>query len=102
MLRMAPLKDTLRRERRRAGLTQEELADKADVGHATIARIEAGYINAPRVSRSVTCWMTSSINNAPARFFLRRHAEAHGRLINAPARRFVRAALFNYFTFTVY
>ena len=50
MLRMAPLKDTLRRERRRAGLTQEELADKADVGHATIARIEAGYINAPRVS----------------------------------------------------
>jgi predicted transcriptional regulator len=50
MLQMAPLKETLRRERRRAGLTQGELADKAGVGIATIARIETGDIDAPRVS----------------------------------------------------
>ena len=50
MLRMAPLKETLMRERRRAGLTQEELAEKAGVGIATIARIETGDIDAPRVS----------------------------------------------------
>jgi predicted transcriptional regulator len=50
MLRMAPLKETLRRERRRAGLTQGELAAKADVGIATIARVESGEIDAPRVS----------------------------------------------------
>ncbi len=48
--RMAPLKDVLRRERRKAGLTQEELAKKAGVSLPTIARIEAGYIDAPRVS----------------------------------------------------
>lgn len=40
MLAMAPLKEKLRTERRRAGLTQDELAKKASVGVATIARIE--------------------------------------------------------------
>jgi transcriptional regulator with XRE-family HTH domain len=50
MLRMSPLKDTLRRERRMAGLTQGELAEKADVGLTTISRIESGDIEEPRVS----------------------------------------------------
>ena len=50
MLTVAPLKDKLRRERRRAALTQEQLADKAGVGIATIARIEGGDITEPRVS----------------------------------------------------
>jgi transcriptional regulator with XRE-family HTH domain len=47
---MAPLKETLRRERRRAGLTQEELAKKAGVGTVTIRRIETGMIEEPRVA----------------------------------------------------
>jgi transcriptional regulator with XRE-family HTH domain len=50
MLTVAPLKEKLRTERRRAALTQEELADKAGVGIATIARIETGEITEPRVS----------------------------------------------------
>jgi transcriptional regulator with XRE-family HTH domain len=50
MLKMTPLKNVLRRERRRAGLTQAELAEKSGVSLPTIARIEAGYIEAPRVS----------------------------------------------------
>ena len=50
MLTVATLKDKLRRERRRAALTQEQLADKAGVGIATIARIEGGDITEPRVS----------------------------------------------------
>jgi transcriptional regulator with XRE-family HTH domain len=49
MLRVA-LSDTLRRYRRRAGFTQEELAQEAGVGIATIARIEIGEIKEPRVS----------------------------------------------------
>jgi len=50
MLTVAPLKEKLRTERRRAALTQGELAAKAGVGIATIARIEAGDIEEPRVS----------------------------------------------------
>ncbi len=50
MLAMAPLKEKLRTERRRAALTQEELAEKAGVGVATIARIEGGKMEEPRVS----------------------------------------------------
>lgn len=50
MLTVAPLKDRLREERRRAALTQGELADKAGVGITTIVRIEKGDITEPRVS----------------------------------------------------
>jgi len=50
MQTMAPLSQTLRRERRRAGLTQEELAEAAGVGINTIRRIEQGEIEEPRVS----------------------------------------------------
>lgn len=50
MLAMAPLREKLRSERRRAALTQEELAKRAGVGVATIARIEGGDIEEPRVS----------------------------------------------------
>lgn len=50
MIAMAPLKEKLRTERRRAALTQEDLAAKAGVGVATIARIEGGEIEEPRVS----------------------------------------------------
>jgi transcriptional regulator with XRE-family HTH domain len=50
MLTVAPLKDRLREERRRAALTQGELAEKAGVGINTIVRIETGEITEPRVS----------------------------------------------------
>ena len=50
MLAVAPLSEKLRTERRRAALTQGELAKKADVGIATIVRIESGEIKEPRVS----------------------------------------------------
>lgn len=50
MLTVAPLKEKLKTERRRAALTQIELAEKAGVGIATIARIETGEIEEPRVS----------------------------------------------------
>ncbi len=50
MLAVAPLKEKLRVERRRAALTQEELAKRAGVGVATIARIEGGKMDEPRVS----------------------------------------------------
>jgi transcriptional regulator with XRE-family HTH domain len=50
MLTVAPLKETLREERRRAGLTQGELAERANVGINTIVRIETGEITEPRVS----------------------------------------------------
>ena len=50
MLVMASLKDKLRRSRRRAALTQTELAEKSGVGITTITRIEAGHIPEPRVS----------------------------------------------------
>ncbi len=49
MLRVA-LKDKLREERRKAGLTQGELATAAGVGVNTVARIEGGDIEEPRVS----------------------------------------------------
>jgi transcriptional regulator with XRE-family HTH domain len=48
MLRMAPLQEVLRRKRRRAGLTQEELADKAGVATTTVSRIEEG-VTQPRI-----------------------------------------------------
>ena len=50
MLTMAPLGETLKEERRRAGLTQGELADKSGVGITTIVRIERGQITEPRVT----------------------------------------------------
>ena len=50
MLTMAPIKDKLRDARRRAALTQGELADKSGVGITTITRIESGHITEPRVS----------------------------------------------------
>jgi transcriptional regulator with XRE-family HTH domain len=50
MFTVAPLKDRLREERRRAALTQGELAEKAGVGINTIVRIETGEITEPRVS----------------------------------------------------
>jgi transcriptional regulator with XRE-family HTH domain len=50
MLTVAPLRENLREARRRAALTQGELADKASVGITTIVRIETGEITEPRVS----------------------------------------------------
>ena len=50
MLPVAALKDKLRNARRRAALTQGELADKSGVGITTITRIESGHITEPRVS----------------------------------------------------
>jgi transcriptional regulator with XRE-family HTH domain len=50
MLIVAPLKEKLREARRRAALTQGELAEKAGVGINTIVRIETGEIEEPRVS----------------------------------------------------
>ena len=50
MLTVAPLKERLREERRRAALTQGELAQKSGVGITTIVRIERGDITEPRVS----------------------------------------------------
>jgi predicted transcriptional regulator len=50
MLTVAELRDNLRRARRRAGLTQIELAEKSNVGITTITRIESGHIPEPRVS----------------------------------------------------
>jgi transcriptional regulator with XRE-family HTH domain len=50
MLSVAPLREKLRQERRRAALTQGELAEKAGVGINTIVRIETGEITEPRVS----------------------------------------------------
>lgn len=46
---MGRLSDNLRHARRAAGLSQVELAERAGVGAATIARIEAGGMD-PRVS----------------------------------------------------
>ncbi len=50
MLTVAPLKEKLREKRRRAALTQGELAEKAGIGINTIVRIETGEITEPRVS----------------------------------------------------
>ena len=50
MLTVAPLKEKLKEERRRAALTQGELAERAGVGINTIVRIETGQISEPRVS----------------------------------------------------
>jgi transcriptional regulator with XRE-family HTH domain len=50
MITVAPIKDKLRDARRRAALTQGELADKSGVGITTITRIESGHITEPRVS----------------------------------------------------
>jgi ribosome-binding protein aMBF1 (putative translation factor) len=50
MLTVATLAERLKDARRRAMLTQEELAEEADVGVATIRRIEVGEILEPRFS----------------------------------------------------
>lgn len=47
---MTPLQERLREARRKAALTQTELADKSGVGITTITRIEKGHITEPRVS----------------------------------------------------
>ena len=53
MQAVARLADNLRRARRAAGLSQLELSKRAGVGAATIARIEAGEIDNPRVNTLV-------------------------------------------------
>lgn len=50
MVAVAPLGEKLKGERRRAALTQGELAEKAGVGINTVVRIETGEITEPRVS----------------------------------------------------
>ncbi len=50
MLAVATLGEKLKDARRRAVLTQEELAEKSGVGVATIIRLERGQIEEPRVS----------------------------------------------------
>ena len=50
MLEVAPLSKKLKEARRRALMTQGELARAAGVGITTIVRIEQGQITEPRVS----------------------------------------------------
>jgi transcriptional regulator with XRE-family HTH domain len=50
MLAVATIGEKLKDARRRAVLTQEELAERSGVGVATIIRIERGQITEPRVS----------------------------------------------------
>jgi transcriptional regulator with XRE-family HTH domain len=50
MLAVATLGEKLKDARRRAVLTQEELAEKSGVGVATIIRLERGQVEEPRVS----------------------------------------------------
>ena len=50
MLAVATLGEKLKDARRRAVLTQEQLAEKAGVGVATIIRLERGQVEEPRVS----------------------------------------------------
>ena len=54
-------------ERRRAALTQRELAEKAGVGINTIVRIETGEIAEPRVSalRKLAAALASTPRSAP-------------------------------------
>jgi transcriptional regulator with XRE-family HTH domain len=47
---VARLSDNLRHARRDAGLSQAELAKRSGVGAATVARIEAGAIDNPRLN----------------------------------------------------
>jgi transcriptional regulator with XRE-family HTH domain len=47
---VARLSDNLRHARRDAGLSQAELAKRSGVGTATVARIEAGAIDNPRLN----------------------------------------------------
>jgi transcriptional regulator with XRE-family HTH domain len=50
MLAVATLGEKLKDARRRAVLTQEQLAEKSGVGVATIIRLERGQVEEPRVS----------------------------------------------------
>jgi transcriptional regulator with XRE-family HTH domain len=50
MLVMTEVGDRLKRARRRAMLTQEQLADKSGVGVTTINRIEKGHVEDPHFS----------------------------------------------------
>jgi transcriptional regulator with XRE-family HTH domain len=50
MLTMATLSEKLKDARRRALMTQTDLAEAAGVGITTIVRIERGQITEPRVS----------------------------------------------------
>jgi transcriptional regulator with XRE-family HTH domain len=47
---VATLGEKLKDARRRAVLTQEQLAEKSGVGVATIIRLERGQVEEPRVS----------------------------------------------------
>jgi transcriptional regulator with XRE-family HTH domain len=47
---MEESKDKIRRYRRRAMLTQRELAEKAGVGVGTVSRLEEGVVTDPRFS----------------------------------------------------
>jgi transcriptional regulator with XRE-family HTH domain len=50
MLVMTEVGDRLKRTRRRAMLTQEQLAKKSGVGITTINRIEKGHVEDPHFS----------------------------------------------------
>lgn len=50
MLVMTEVGESLKRARRRAMLTQEQLAEKSGVGVTTINRIEKGHVEDPHFS----------------------------------------------------
>jgi len=50
---VARLSDNVRHYRREAGLSQVELADKAGIGATSVARIEGGHMENPRVQTVV-------------------------------------------------
>jgi transcriptional regulator with XRE-family HTH domain len=68
------LADNVRRERERAGLSQEALADACELGRGAIARIEKAE-REPRVSTLVAC---SIALNVPLRVFLQGLPEGTG------------------------
>lgn len=50
---MRELGSNIRLFRRQRGLTQQELAEKADIGAASVARLESGLVADPRLSTLV-------------------------------------------------
>ena len=59
---VARVSDNLRYYRRAAGLSQEQLAERAGVGSTTVARIEAGGMENPRVNTLVKLAKALSID----------------------------------------